>query len=124
MKNSFHQDYGRFLDILIVRLSFYINNRIDTDWLSLTDAGEVTLWGAQAFAAYSALRSPMISGPLFPGYMAYAMFASPLLEYGLIRYVSGVSMLEKQGDERYGTDPKWHEYKRRVPIFFPFGNKA
>lgn len=68
------------------------------------------------------------------------MFASPLAEYALIRYVSGVPILEvstrrkpirkwemlmlrlclqKTGDKKYGDDPKWQKYKATVPVFFP-----
>jgi steroid 5-alpha reductase family enzyme len=81
--------------------------------------GEIGLWTAQAFASYSALSSPAVSGPLFPAYVAYAMAISPLAEYGLIRYISGVPLLEKSGDDKFGKDPKWIAYKERVPVFFP-----
>lgn len=56
--------------------------------------GEVTMWAAHFAAAQSTLSSPLISGRLFPVWMAYATVASPLLEYGLIRFVSGVPILE------------------------------
>ncbi|KAM0746078.1 DUF1295-domain-containing protein [Meredithblackwellia eburnea MCA 4105] len=74
--------------------------------------GEVSLWGAQFFAAYSTLSQPSIAGSLFPRWMALATVASPVLEYALIRFVSGVPLLEKSGDEKFGNDPKWKEYKR------------
>lgn len=76
--------------------------------------GEVSIWAAQAFAAYSLLSNASLASSLaLPGaWTPYAVFASPLLEYALIRFVSGVPLLEKKGDEKYGDDPKWQEYKR------------
>lgn len=82
-------------------------------------AGEVGIWSAQAFASYTALSSPLVAGKLFPIYMAAAMVVSPLAEYGLIRYISGVPLLEAAGDKKFGDDPKWKAYKDRVPVFFP-----
>ncbi|KAL8278209.1 hypothetical protein RQP46_009382 [Phenoliferia psychrophenolica] len=77
------------------------------------------MWAAHFLVAQSTLASPVISGRLFPIWMAYATVASPLLEYGLIRFVSGVPILEKTGDEKFGEDPKWVEYKKNTPVFFP-----
>lgn len=81
--------------------------------------GEVGLWTAQFLAANRVLSSPLVAGPLLPPWMAYAAVASPVLEYSLIRYVSGVPMLEESGDKKFGSDPKWAEYKKNTPIFFP-----
>lgn len=74
--------------------------------------GEIGLWTAQAFAASTLLSSPLVSGKLFPVYAAYAMFASPLAEYALINFVSGVPLLEASADKRFGDDPKYIEYKK------------
>lgn len=52
------------------------------------------MWSAQFLAANATLSSPIIAGSVFPPFMAYAVIASPLLEYGLIRFVSGVPLLE------------------------------
>lgn len=41
---------------------------------------------------------------------------SPLLMTLLLRYVSGVPMLEA----RYQSHPDWSDYKSRTPVFFPF----
>lgn len=55
--------------------------------------GEVGLWSAQFLASTVALSSPLVA-PIFPSWLAYAAVASPLAEYALIRYVSGVPILE------------------------------
>lgn len=99
--------------------------RRSSPWLALTLApglwsisrhpnyvGEIGLWTAQAFAASTLLSSPLVSGKLFPVYAAYAMFASPLAEYALINFVSGVPLLEASADKRFGDDPKYIEYKK------------
>ncbi|KAJ7510476.1 hypothetical protein B0H11DRAFT_1959274 [Mycena galericulata] len=36
--------------------------------------------------------------------------------------VSGVPPLERAGDKKFGGDPKWEEYKRTVPVFWPWGS--
>lgn len=81
--------------------------------------GEVMLWSAQYVIATSALTSPLVAGPLFPAWLAVAAIGSPLAEYALIRYVSGVPLLEKSAEEKFGNDPKWIEYKKNTPVFFP-----
>lgn len=48
----------------------------------------------------------------YPPWMAVAMIASPLAEYALIRYVSGVPILEASADKRFGGQEKYEEYKK------------
>lgn len=55
-------------------------------------------------------------GPWAP----YAALSSPILEYCLIRFVSGVPMLEKSMDEKLKDNPKYRQYKQNVPCFVPF----
>lgn len=56
--------------------------------------GEVGLWAAQFLGSTTVLAAPAVAGPLFPAWMAYAAVSSPVLEYCLIRFISGVPMLE------------------------------
>ncbi|KDN52951.1 DUF1295-domain-containing protein [Tilletiaria anomala UBC 951] len=80
--------------------------------------GEVSLWTGQYILSLSSLSA---ATPMFyPWWITVAAAASPLFEYMLIRYLSGVPMLEKSGDEKYGKDPTWQEYKKNVPVFVPF----
>ncbi|KAJ7880977.1 hypothetical protein B0H14DRAFT_2705653 [Mycena olivaceomarginata] len=75
--------------------------------------GEVGIWtGIWALASAS-----------LPVGSVVATAASPLFTWFLLRKVSGVPPLEKAGDKKFGGDPKWEEYKRNVPVFWPWGSK-
>lgn len=81
--------------------------------------GEVSLWGGQALLALPTLAAPIglvVLGPWAP----YAALSSPILEYALIRFISGVNMLEESSDKKFGDDPKYKAYKEKVPCFVPF----
>ena len=89
--------------------------------------GEVSLWTGQYILSLSALSAAasttgavVSSTPWYPSWITLAAAASPALEYCLIRYISGVPMLEKSIDKKLGDDPKWKEYKRKTPAFAPF----
>ncbi|KAL0948647.1 hypothetical protein HGRIS_010451 [Hohenbuehelia grisea] len=58
---------------------------------------------------------------LLPRWTPALALISPLFTYFLLRYVSGVPPLERQGEKRHGSDPKYQEYKRTVPVFWPWG---
>ncbi|KAJ7236272.1 hypothetical protein B0H12DRAFT_1140554 [Mycena haematopus] len=76
--------------------------------------GEVGIWaGIWALA----------SGSLPLGSVAFTAAASPIFTWFLLRKVSGVPPLEKAGDKRFGGDPNWEQYKRNVPVFWPWGSK-
>ena len=45
---------------------------------------------------------------------------SVLFIYSLLRFVSGISMLEKGGLERWGGEPEYQEYLDKTPVFVPF----
>lgn len=82
-------------------------------------AGETMLWSAQFLLSVTALTSPA-SKAYLGGYALPLAAASPVLEYALIRYLSGVPMLEKSMDEKLKDDPEWKKYKDSTPVFFPF----
>ncbi len=65
--------------------------------------GEALLWWGLAFYALSV-----------PG--GWITLISPLLMTILLRYVSGVPMLEA----RQQSHPDWNEYQKKTPVFFPF----
>ncbi|KAF7317121.1 S5A-REDUCTASE domain-containing protein [Mycena chlorophos] len=79
--------------------------------------GEVGIWtGIWAMAAGS------VKTPYYPlGTLAIAAI-SPVFTWFLVRKVSGVPPLERAGDKRFGGDPKWENYKKTVPIFWPWGS--
>ncbi|KAE9401530.1 DUF1295-domain-containing protein [Gymnopus androsaceus JB14] len=79
--------------------------------------GEIGIWAGIWGLSTSALQTPY-----FPrGTVAIAAI-SPLFTYFLVRKLSGVPPLEKAGDRKFANDPKWHEYKRNVPIFWPWSS--
>ncbi|KAG9019478.1 hypothetical protein FRB90_001550, partial [Tulasnella sp. 427] len=57
-----------------------------------------------------------------PGAIPKALaFISPLFTYLLLSKVSGVPLLERASDTKLGSDMKYQEYKRKTPVFFPWG---
>ena len=86
-------------------------------------AAEVSTWvGVSLLTARTLASVPSV----YPVYFGAFAFASPLFEYLLIRYVSGVSMQERIADDKFsksdeGTLRAWQEYKDKVPVFFPTG---
>jgi len=79
--------------------------------------GEVGIWTGIWGLSTAALQTSY-----FPvGTVALAAL-SPLFTWLLVRNVSGVPPLEKAGDKKFGDDVKWKEYKRTVPIFWPWGS--
>ncbi|KAH9928668.1 uncharacterized protein B0H18DRAFT_1000059, partial [Fomitopsis serialis] len=72
-----------------------------------TYVGEVGLWTGIWLLSVHSLCTP-----------------SPLLTWFLLRNVSGVPPLEKAGNLKFGNDPRWQEYKRTVPVFWPWGPRG
>ncbi len=70
--------------------------------------GEITLWVGVTIIAF-----PVLSG------WQYFTLSAPLFIYGLLRYISGVPLLEKSADKRWGHLKSYQEYKRSVPLLVP-----
>ncbi|MBC7265581.1 MAG: DUF1295 domain-containing protein [Coriobacteriia bacterium] len=70
--------------------------------------GEITLWLGVAIIAFPALEGWRLAG-----------LVSPVFVYLLITRVSGVPLLEKKADERWGGQPDYEEYKRSTPVLVP-----
>ena len=70
--------------------------------------GEIVMWFAVAGLAAPALQG----GQKF-------LLLSPCLVYVLIRYISGVPMLESQADKTFGHRKDYQHYKATVPILWP-----
>ncbi|KDQ57220.1 hypothetical protein JAAARDRAFT_35830 [Jaapia argillacea MUCL 33604] len=81
--------------------------------------GEIGIWTS----IWALSSSSIIHSPYFPRGTWMLAGLSPVVTYLLLRYVSGVPPLEKAGDKKFGNDAKWVEYKRTVPVLFPFGPK-
>jgi steroid 5-alpha reductase family enzyme len=50
---------------------------------------------------------------------AAIMSLSPAFVTGLITQVSGIPLLEKSSDKKFGVLKAYKEYKSNVPVFFP-----
>jgi steroid 5-alpha reductase family enzyme len=70
--------------------------------------GEMTLWVGIA----------LISVPVLQGW-SYVALVSPVFVYVLLRYISGVPLLERKARRRWGDDPQWRAYQRDTPLLFP-----
>tara|TARA_E500000331_G_scaffold352304_1_gene400639 strand:+ start:1068 stop:1964 length:897 start_codon:yes stop_codon:yes gene_type:complete len=66
--------------------------------------GELLLWAGVAVAA-----APVLSG------WQYLFLGAPLLTLFLMTKVSGVDMLERRADKRWGADPEYQNYKSSTP---------
>ncbi|KAL9714268.1 hypothetical protein Ac2012v2_002579 [Leucoagaricus gongylophorus] len=78
--------------------------------------GEVGIWtGIWALSA-APLQSAFTTGT------AVLAVISPLFTWFLLQKVSGIPPLERAGDKKFGNNPKWQNYKKNVPIFWPLGS--
>ena len=71
-------------------------------------AGEIVMWFAIAGLA----------APTLQGWQVF-LLGSPLLVYYLIRYISGVNLLEAQAEKKFGHRKDYQQYQTRVPILWP-----
>jgi steroid 5-alpha reductase family enzyme len=67
--------------------------------------GEIVLWVGVAVIASSTL-----------GGWQWVTMVSPLFVAFLLTRVSGIPILEKRADERWGDDPEYQQYKARTPV--------
>lgn len=70
--------------------------------------GESLLW----------LGIALIALPALSGWQ-YVTLLSPVFVVLLLVKVSGVRLLENQGEERWGNDPNYQAYKARTSVFIP-----
>ncbi|MDA0873734.1 MAG: DUF1295 domain-containing protein [Bacteroidetes bacterium] len=70
--------------------------------------GEILLWTGLTVAAV----------PSFAGGSWMALI-TPVFVFWLLRFVSGVPLLEQRSDERWGGDPEYEAYKASTPVLFP-----
>jgi steroid 5-alpha reductase family enzyme len=67
--------------------------------------GEITLW----------LGIAIVALPLLEGWR-WVMLISPVFVWALITRVSGVPMLERRADEKWGGDEDYEAYKASTPV--------
>lgn len=70
--------------------------------------GEITLWTGVAVMAI-----PVLSG------WQWVVLISPLFVAILLTRVSGIPMLEKKADERWGDEEGYRRYKASTPVLIP-----
>ena len=58
--------------------------------------------------------------PSLSGWTIAVAAVSPLYIFGLIRWVSGVPLLEKSAQKRWGKDPKYRQYCAQTSLLVPF----
>ena len=70
--------------------------------------GEITLWVGIALIAVPVLRE-----------WQFVTMVSPVFVWVLLRWVSGVPLLEAQADQNWGENPEYRQYMESTPILFP-----
>jgi len=74
--------------------------------------GETLLWWALFLYAVPALTG-----------LLWISILGPIFITLLLLFVSGIPLLEKSADAKYGSDPAYREYKRRTSVFLPLPPK-
>ncbi len=70
--------------------------------------GEITLWTGMAILAI-----PVLSG------WQWVVLISPVFVTLLLTRISGLPMLEKRADEKWGDEPDYQAYKASTPVLIP-----
>ena len=99
-KSAFKQDpanEGNFIDVGLWAWSRHPNY-----------FGEITLWTGVAIIAV-----PVLSG------WQWAMLVSPVFVTLLLTKVSGIPLLERRADDRWGGKPDYEQYKATTPVLVP-----
>ena len=96
---------GRYIDVGLWRYSRHPNY-----------FGEFTLWLGQFVLCCSAF----LDGDGFGAFVGSGWLAalSPVFVFLLLNFVSGVPMLEKRSDEKWGHEENYQAYKRETWVFW------
>lgn len=70
--------------------------------------GEITLWLGMALIALPSM-----------GAWRYFVLISPIWVFIQLAFISGVKMLEKRSDDKWGGQEDYEEYKKNTPVLFP-----
>jgi steroid 5-alpha reductase family enzyme len=70
--------------------------------------GEITLWVGVA----------LVAAPILRGWQ-YVTLISPVFVAFLLTRVSGIPLLEKRADEKWGGQADYEEYKKKTPVLIP-----
>ena len=69
--------------------------------------GEILLWFGVAIMSFSSLQD-----------LQYLTLISPIFVYVLLVYISGIRILENQGDKKWGNLDSYKEYLKNTPRLF------
>ena len=69
--------------------------------------GEILLWFGVAIMSFSSLQD-----------LQYLTLISPIFVYVLLVYISGIRILENQGDKKWGHLDSYKEYLKNTPRLF------
>ena len=61
--------------------------------------------------------------PFINGWMIVVTAISPVYIYSLIMFISGVPLLEKKSDKKWGEDTEYVQYRESTNILIPFFKK-
>ena len=96
-KSAFRADpanHGKFIDVGLWAWSRHPNY-----------FGEITLWLGIAIMAF----------PVLQGWQ-FATLISPVFVFVLLNFVSGVPLLERRADKKWGGQPDYEAYKAKTPV--------
>ena len=74
--------------------------------------GEITLWFGIAFIAF----------PVLQGWQLLTLI-SPIFVYILLTRISGIAMLERRADKKWGDDPEYQLYKETTSSLIPMAKR-
>ena len=74
--------------------------------------GEITLWLGIAFIAF----------PVLQGWQKLTLI-SPIFVYILLTRISGITMLERRADKKWGDDPEYQLYKETTSSLIPIAKR-
>lgn len=70
--------------------------------------GEILIWSGVAIISF-----PVLSG------IQYFALSSPVFVYLLLTRASGIPILEKNADKKWGGQEEYEEYKKNTPVLIP-----
>ena len=97
--NTKPENKGRFINVGLWSISRHPNY-----------VGEIVLWlGATLYAL------PFMTG------LQHVSLLCPIFSYVLLKFISGVPMLERKSDKKWGEEKEYIQYKQNTPVLFPIG---
>ncbi len=73
--------------------------------------GEILIWVGMGVIAFPTLQG-----------WQYVTLISPIFIYFLLTRISGVNLLEDRAEKKWGGNDDYEEYKKEVPVLFPYLN--